>query len=50
MSIQQLIKEKDRKIQQLQQNINEVLNEYQKLDNKYFHCLQDGKDKNRQTQ
>jgi len=48
MSIQQLIKEKDRKIQQLQQNINEVLNEYQKLDNKYFHCLQDGKDKQRE--
>ena len=48
MSIQQLIKDKDRKIQQLQQNINEVLNEYQKLDNKYFHCLQDGKDKQRE--
>ena len=48
MSIQQLIKEKDRKIQQLQQNINEVLDEYQKLNNKYFHYLQDGKDKQRE--
>ena len=48
MSIQQLIKDKDRKIQQLQHDINEVLDEYQKLDNKYFHCLQDGKDKQRE--
>ena len=48
MSIQQLIKDKDRKIQQLQQNIDEVLDEYQRLDNKYFHCLQDGKDKQRE--
>ena len=48
MSIQQLIKDKDRKIQQLQQDINKVLDEYQKLDDKYFHCLQDGKDKQRE--
>ena len=48
MSIQQLIKDKDRKIQQLQQNVNGVLVEYQKLDDKYFHCLQDGKDKQRE--
>ena len=45
MSIQQFIKDKNRKIQQLQQNVNEVLDEYQKLDEKYFYCLQDGKDK-----
>ena len=48
MSIQQLIKDKDRKIQQLQQNVEEVLDEYQKLDDKYFYCLQDGKDKQRE--
>src|SRR2546423_15513686 len=48
MSIQQLIKDKDRKIQQLQQNVDEVLDEYQRLDDKYFHCLQDGKDKQRE--
>ena len=48
MSIQQLIKDKDRKIQQLQQNVDEVLDEYQRLDNKYFYCLQDGKDKQRE--
>ena len=47
MSIQQLIKDKDRKIQQLQQNVDKVLDEYQRLDDKYFHCLQDGKDKQR---
>ena len=39
MSIQQFIKDKDRKIQQLQQNVDEVLDEYHRLDNKYFHCL-----------
>ena len=39
MSIQQLIKDKDQKIQQLQQNVDEVLDEYQKLDEKYFYCL-----------
>ena len=48
MSIQQLIKDKDRKIQQLQQDVDEVLKEYQRLDDKYFHCLQDGKDKQRE--
>ena len=48
MLIQQLIKDKDRKIQQLQQNIDEVLDEYQRLDDKYFHCLQDGKDKRKE--
>ena len=48
MSIQQLIKDKDRKIQQLQQNVDEVLDEYQRLDNKYFHCLQDDKDKQKE--
>ena len=48
MSIQQLIKDKDRKIQQLQQDVDEVLKEYQRLDDKYFHCLQGGKDKQRE--
>ena len=48
MSIQQLIKNKDRKIQQLQQNVDEVLDEYKRLDNKYFHCLQDDKDKQKE--
>ena len=45
MSIQQLIKDKDRKIQELQKIVDEVLDEYQKLNDEYFHCLQDGKDK-----
>ncbi len=48
MSIQQLIKDKDRKIQQLQQNVDEVLDEYQRLDDKYFYCLQDSKDKQKE--
>ena len=45
MSIQQLIKDKDRKIQQLQQNVDEVLDEYQRLDNKYFHSAKINKEK-----
>ena len=48
MSIQQLLKEKDQKIQKLHEEIREVLDEYQKLDGRYFHCLQDGKDKQRE--
>ena len=48
MSIQQLIKDKDRKIQELQRIVDEVLDEYRKLDEEYFHCLQDGKDKQRE--
>ena len=42
MSILEALQQKNKEIERLKKENQELLNEYQKLDDKYYHCLQIG--------
>ena len=48
ISLQQLLKEKDRKIQQLERTVDEISQEYERLTEKHLDCITDGRDKQRE--
>ena len=48
ITLPQLLKEKDRKIQQLEQTVDEISQEYEKLTEKHLDCITDGRDKQRE--
>src|SRR6185312_9198289 len=48
ISLQQLLKEKDRKIQQLERTVDEIFQEYERLTEKHLDCITDGRDKQRE--
>ena len=47
-SIIDKLKQQEARIRELERLNQEILDEYQKLDDKYFECLQHGKDKERE--
>jgi len=48
ITLPQLLKEKDRKIQQLERTVDEISQEYEKLVEKHLDCITDGRDKQRE--
>src|ERR1044071_5380955 len=48
ITLLQLLKEKDRKIQQLERIVDEISQEYEKLTEKHLDCITDGRDKQRE--
>ena len=48
ITLPQLLKEKDRKIQQLERTVDEISQEYEKLTEKHLDCITDGRDKQRE--
>jgi len=48
ITLPQLLKEKDRKIQQLERTVNEISQEYEKLTEKHLDCITDVGDKQRE--
>ena len=48
ISLQQLLKEKDRKIQQLERTVDKISQEYKRLIEKHLDCITDGRDKQRE--
>ena len=48
ITLPQLSKEKDRKIQQLEQIVDEISQEYERLTEKHLDCITDGRDKQRE--
>ena len=48
ITLPQLLKEKDRKIQQLERIVDEISQEYEKLVEKHLDCITDGRDKQRE--
>jgi len=48
ISLQQLLKEKDRKIQQLERTVDEISQEYERLTEKHLDCITDRRDKQRE--
>jgi len=48
ITLPQLLKEKDRKIQQLERTVDEISQEYERLIEKHLDCITDGRDKQRE--